>query len=227
MQSLTRWVVILTTASLAVGCATINPSTTVPSPAGPYAAGENEAVVVFHRRSHDGPRARGDDLRMSERWSYVRVYDAQGTPLADLRATEHTVVRLKPGENSFFVKNWSAEPIVPCVAGAQAGLERGRVYAIDIAGGEVDMNTGCEPLRLVPIERSSLPTFFDELRIARSEQRAFLGDQRETSIILDNHSVTAAVIRVGTERLADSPVVVAADGIAWTAVMFESRSADP
>ena len=221
MHSLAQRFVFLTTASLVAGCGTIIPSTTVPSAAGPYAAAAHEAVVVFHRRSHDGPHASGQNLRMSERWSYVRVYDAQGAPLADLRATEHSVVRVRPGENQFFVKNWAAEPLATCVGAVHAGLEPGRVYAIDIEARDMDSTTGCEPLRFIPIERSTLQSFFDQLGKGRSEQRAFLGEHRETSFILDNTTVVVAVMRVGAERLASNPVVLRADdGVAWTAVLL-------
>jgi hypothetical protein len=217
MQAFPSCVALLGLASLCGACATINPSTTVPAPAAPYAAAENEAVVVIHRRSLDGPNARGDDLAFRERWSYVRVYDEKGAPLADLRATEHAVVRLPPGEHQLFVKNWAAEARPTCVAALDARLERGRVYAIEIEASPRDSTAGCEPLRLEPVPRSSSEAFFEHLATTHSEQRAFLGDNRQTSVFLDNDTVIADVIRVGRQSLEKRPVVlVAGDGIPWT-----------
>ena len=221
MRPLGSWPVFITVAIgalLATACSTIKPSTTAPAAAGPYVAGDDESVVVFHRRSLNGPDTRGDDLPFVERWSYVRVFDSDGAPLADLRATEHAVVHIKPGEHQFFVKNWAAEPHPICVAALKAALDRGRVYAIDIDSAQRDTQVGCEPLRLIPVERFAIEAFFDHLAKTRSEQKTFLADKRETSIFLDNKLVTDKVILVGTERLAKRPVALAPDdGIAWTA----------
>lgn len=204
-------------ASLAAACATIKPSTTAPAAPGPYVAADNEAVVVFHRRSLSGPDTRGDDIPIVEQWSYVRVLGSEGAPLADLRPTEHAVVRMRPGEHQFFVKNWAAEAHPLCVAALKATLERGRVYAIDIASTARDVDVGCEPLRLVPVERFAIESFFAHLAKTKSEQRTFLAENRERSFLLDNKSLTDKVIRVGTERLAKRPVALAPDdGIAWT-----------
>ncbi|MDB4936833.1 MAG: hypothetical protein JWP87_3805 [Labilithrix sp.] len=218
MRGFSSSLLLLSLTSLCGACSTIKPSTTVPAPAGPYAAAENEAVVVFHRRSLDGPDTRGDDLAFSERWSYVRIYGGEGAPLADVRATEHAVVRLTPGEHAFYVKNWAAEPSATCIAALHATLERGRVYAIDIEATKRDASAGCEPLRLIPVDRASSAAFFEHLAATQSEQRSFLGTRRETSILLDNDTLVATIVRVGAEKLVVRPVTLTAgDGLPWTA----------
>jgi hypothetical protein len=195
-------------------CSTLVPSTTAPAPSAPYAATADEAVVVFYRRSTHGPSARGDALGLDERWSFVRVYGTRGQPLADLRATEHALVRLPPGAHRFLAKNWAAPASSACVARLSASLAAGRVYAVRLEGGPRS-SEGCEPVTLTPVARGALAAHFDELAAIRSEQRTFLGDGRERSIVLDGPARENEIVRAGGPRLDDESVLSPTDGAEW------------
>jgi hypothetical protein len=209
---------------MAVGCTTLAPSTTVPAPSAPYVAAEDEAVVVFHRRSILGPDVRGGDLTVLEKWSYVRISDGSGQALADVRATEHAVVRVPPGEARFFVRNWAMPPRSRCIGAIAATLERGHVYAVRIEAIASTDEACSHAIRVVPIERSGVEAFFGELIRTRSEQRTFLGENRERSGFVDGEGLQRDVVRAGNDRIARDPVVLApGDGVPWTAVSNPSR----
>jgi hypothetical protein len=190
---------------LLAGCSSFFPHTTEPAPRDPIAPAADAAVLVLHRPSSFGLEGPVERLPVAERWSVVRVLDEQGDPIADLRPTEHAVVRLAPGLHELFASGWGGAPYRECIGAMRAELAAGRVYAARVYAWDHvgSRKHGCARVDIVAVPPAERSAFAGEL--ARSERVAFLGVRRERSFLLDGLDLRLSTAAQGRLRMSEDP----------------------
>jgi hypothetical protein len=193
----------LVLAPACAGCSAIFPHTTEPAARGPIEPASDAAVLVLHRPSAFGLEGPADQLPVAERWMVLRVLDEHGDPIADLRATEHAVVRLAPGLHELFASAWGRALDRECIGVMRAELAAGRVYAARVYAWNHSPKRHCPRVDIVAVPAVEHVAFAGEL--ARSERVAFLGARRERSFLVDDLDLRLSTVAQGRLRMTDDP----------------------
>jgi hypothetical protein len=191
--------------SFVASCSSLFPHTTEPAARDPIVVAPGEAVVVLYRPSAYGAAGPVDSLPVAERWSVMRVLDDNGDPIADLRATEHAVVRMAPGVHELFASNWTGAPYRECIGAMRGELVADHVYFAYVYsfGRMGSRKGGCARVDLVAVTSENRAGFAAE--IARSERVRFLGTQRQHGWLIDDLDRRLATVAQGRLRMTDDP----------------------